>query len=367
MTAVPADIDEKFKVAVVDFGDPDAPCKFTQSLKTTGFAVITNHPVASPLIEEVYDEWRSFMKVLHEEAVRQQEDSAKRPRLDDDNAAAPSNLSEKYFRRLDTQEGYFPMASSEKAKGASVKDLKHYFQCYFPSTKYPEEVSDKAQKLWSELVALGKQLVNWIDEYMPPDIKATIQEKIGEGRMLSDCVSDTRTMLRILHYPGYKSGEEELGAVRAAAHEDINLITVLPAGSSRGLQVKSNQSGEWYEVPMVRGSIVINIGDMLQEMCDGAYISTTHRVVKVEEDGPKGAATDNSNGGAFLTNDRMSTPCFIHLKKKCPVSKTYGSAEHYLRERLVTLGVVPPAVLDGFIEEHPGGVMPGWDPAEDPN
>ena len=50
-----------------------------------------------------------------------------------------------------------------------------------------------------------------------------------------------RTLLRVLHYPAYKDGEEEPGAVRAAAHEDINLITVLPAGSSRGLQVLLNK------------------------------------------------------------------------------------------------------------------------------
>ena len=91
-----------------------------------------------------------------------------------------------------------------------------------------------------------------------------------------DCVSDERTMLRVLHYPGYASAEQEVGAVRAAAHEDINLITVLPAGSARGLQVQSNQSGEWVEVPLVEGSIVINIGDMMQEMSDGTHTWPTH-------------------------------------------------------------------------------------------
>ena len=85
----------------------------------------------------------------------------------------------------------------------------------------------------------------------------------------------------------------------------------------------------------------------------GAYVE-----VKMEEDGPPSA-------GAFGTGDRMSTPCFIHLKEKCPMSDAYGSAEHYLRARLVTLGVVPPAVLDDFLKEFPGGVMPGWDPASE--
>lgn len=196
---------------------------------------------------------------------------------------------------------------------------------------------------------------------MPAEIKATIEQKIGTGVTLSDCVSDECTMMRILHYPGTLGDDEEpQGAVRAAAHEDINLITVLPAGSARGLQVQSNQSGEWYEVPLVPGSIVINVGDMMQEMSDHAYISTTHRVIKMDEEPLSLNAADG-----FGSGDRMSTPCFIHLKKKCPISANFGSADHYLKERLVTLGVIPPCVLDEFLTTFPGGIQPGWDPTEE--
>jgi len=330
-------LEDKFAVAVVDYTAADAAKKLTDSLKSTGFAVLTNSPVSNDLIQDVYSEWREFMIRLHKEAT--------------DNL--PGNLSEKYKFDLTTQNGYFPCAAAEQAKGAKARDLKHYYQCYFPHGRYPKEVSDNAEQLWKGLTALGKTLVTWIDANMPAEIKATIEQKIGKGTTLMDCVSDERTMMRILHYPGSLGADEAPGAVRAAAHEDINLITILPAGSSRGLQVKSNQSGEWYEVPLVPGSIVINVGDMMQEMSERAYISTTHRVVKMEEDAP---AVD-----AFGTGDRMSTPCFIHLKEKCPMSAQYGSAEHYLKARLVTLGVLPPSVLEGFLEEFPGGVIPGWD------
>ena len=169
-------------------------------------------------------------------------------------------------------------------------------------------------------------------------------------------------MLRILHYPGYLDDDVEAGAVRAAAHEDINLITVLPAGSARGLQVQSNQSGEWYEVPLVPGSIIINVGDMMQEMSDHAYISTTHRVIKMDDAPAAAGGSGSSAAQAMASGDRMSTPCFIHLKKKCPMSAKYGSAEHYLKERLRTLGVIPPHVLEEFLQEFPNGVIPGWDP-----
>ena len=208
--------------------------------------------------------------------------------------------------------------------------------------------------LWDALFDLGTTLVGWIDDHLPQETKSHIQGQIGQGVTISECLSHSRTMMRILHYPG-NIIQPQPGAVRAAAHEDINLITVLPAGSARGLQVQSNQSGEWHEVPLVEGSIIINVGDMLQEMSDRAYISTTHRVIQMEDE----------NAADFGSGDRMSTPCFIHLKKKCPLSSSYGSADHYLKERLVTLGVVPPTVLDEFLEEFPNGVIPGWDPSEE--
>ena len=167
---------------------------------------------------------------------------------------------------------------------------------------------------------LGSTLLDWIDDHMDPEVKAKLPCK-----HLKDTMSKEQTLLRILHYPAYKKGEEEPGAVRAAAHEDINLITVLPAGSSKGLQVKCPSTQKWHEVPCLRGSIIINIGDMLQEMTEREYIATTHRVVKPE---------DEIDG-----MDRMATPCFIHAKPDCFLSEKYPTAQGFLDERLRELGV----------------------------
>mmetsp|Transcript_61062 Transcript_61062/g.68356 ORF Transcript_61062/g.68356 Transcript_61062/m.68356 type:complete len:464 (+) Transcript_61062:324-1715(+) len=391
---------DELSVAVVDFASPHAPKLLTDSLKTTGFAVVTNTPVSNDLIHEVYHEWRQFMIRLHQD-YQTSNMNINNSRTNDTAATTPNttnsinnkttmNLAEKYYFNMMTQDGYFPTAVSETAKGATARDLKHYYQLYFPHGKYPDhtDVTEQARVLWTELVHLGKTIVGWIDEYLPPEIRATIEEKIGKGTTLSECVSDHQTMMRILHYPG--SGgksppKKEDGAVRAAAHEDINLITVLPAGSSRGLQVQSQKTGRWLEVPLVKGSIVINVGDMLQEMSNHAYISTTHRVIEMKDDDETNnknnddnnvastvgdnnndttthTTTTTTNNGDFGTNDRMSTPCFIHLKANCPLSNNYGSAEHYLKERLVTLGVIPPQVLEDLLEKYPGGIIPGWDP-----
>ncbi|MCV5373598.1 hypothetical protein OFD18_36005, partial [Escherichia coli] len=80
---------------------------------------------------------------------------------------------------------------------------------------------------------------------------------------LSEMINNSdKTLLRVLHYPPM-TGEEEPGAIRAAAHEDINLLTVLPAANEPGLQVMS-KDGEWIDVPCDFGNLIINIGDMLQ-------------------------------------------------------------------------------------------------------
>lgn len=294
-----------FEVLVVDYQEKNAPELFTKSLKETGFAVLTNHPVAEELIQGVYNEWNVFLK-----------------ELDSERRAGKMGRIDKYKFDPVHQDGYFPMNVSETAKGASIKDIKQYFHLYFPNGRYPDDVSSKARDAAAEFMALGRTLVEWIDEYMPKDVKEKIHEKLGGS--LADEISQTRTLFRVLHYPAYDSSEVGEGAVRAAAHEDINLITVLPAASTRGLQVKDIK-GQWHEVPCVPGSIIVNIGDMLQELSEFAYKSTTHRVIVMDENDTK--------------IDRMATPCFIHFKSDTPISDKYPTAEDYLFERLKELGV----------------------------
>lgn len=278
----------------------------------------------------------------------------------------------KYLFSPDTQDGFFPMARAESAKGQTVKDMKHYFHLYFPNGRYPAEVSDKCRRLFDQMYKLGIELLGWIWDHMDEKVKVSLLEHRGMDRdkfTLCDTASMMRTLLRVLHYPSYKDGDEEPGAVRAAAHEDINLITVLPAGSSRGLQVLLNKrstseqiqgSGDgtpaasetgaggtpasgaggaadtsdyaWYEVPSRDGSIIINIGDMLEEMTNGEYIATTHRVIKPEDE-------------EATTIGRMAIPCFIHPYADVYLSERYPEADIFLTERLMELGALTKDVV----------------------
>ncbi len=149
-----------------------------------------------------------------------------------------------------------------------------------------------------------------------------MQEKFSIA--LSEMIKDSdKTLLRILHYPPM-TGNEEPGAIRAAAHEDINLLTILPAANEPGLQVKTLE-GEWLDVPCDFGNLIINIGDMLQEASGGYFPSTTHRVIN-----PTGERQEKS---------RISLPLFLHAKPDVVLSERY-TAHSYLMERLQELGVI---------------------------
>ena len=129
-------------------------------------------------------------------------------------------------------------------------------------------------------------------------------------------------LLRILHYPPLDGGEEP-GAIRGAAHEDINLITLLVAGTQPGLQVKDNNN-DWHNVPCDIGSIAINAGDMLQEASGGYFPSTTHQVI--------------NPGNEIKNESRYSMPLFLHPRDEIVLSDRY-TAGQYLDERLKEIGL----------------------------
>jgi isopenicillin N synthase-like dioxygenase len=151
-------------------------------------------------------------------------------------------------------------------------------------------------------------------------LPASISAQLSEP--LRDMIVDSQqTMLRVLHYPPVPEGQPVL---RAAPHEDINLLTLLPAADGPGLELQLPE-GEWISVPQQPGQLIVNIGDMLQEATGGFLPSTTHRV----------ATPDVWHQSA----SRMSLPLFLHPRPDVVLSERY-SAQQYLRQRLNELGVV---------------------------
>lgn len=277
------------QVQVVDYNAKDAPQKFVESLRNTGFGVLINHPIKQSLVESIYKNWQAFFYT-----------DAKH-----DFAFDPKK-----------QDGYFSPEISETAKGHTKKDIKEYFHVY-PWGRIPEELAEEILEYYNSTSALAAELLDWVEEHSPKEVSAKYSEA------LSNMIKDTpNTLLRVLHYPPL-TGDEEPGAIRAAAHEDINLLTILPAANEPGLQVQQ-QDGSWMEVPSDFGNLIINIGDMLQEASGGYFPSTSHRVIN-----PSGKGSSKS---------RISLPLFLHPRDEVVLSEKHTQAS-YLLERLRELGV----------------------------
>ena len=275
-------------ILTIDYNDKDIAKKFTDSLHESGFAVIKNHPINQELINQVYEDWKLFFN---------------------------SDKKLDYIFDYEKQDGYFPF-QSESAKGNSEKDLKEFYHIYPIWGRIPQFVNYDTIKLYEMLLKLGSEFLKYIDEYCPQDIRSNFSEPLYN---MSN--SSGQNLMRVIHYPPIKNNGK-LKNVRAAAHTDINLITILVSGSQPGLQVK-NKKGEWVDVKSKKGQLIVNIGDMLQECSNGYYPSTEHQVTN-----PK------------IKNNvsRFSIPLFMHPRDDVILSKKYTAAS-YLLERLKELGL----------------------------
>lgn len=277
-------------IQTADFTKPNAPKIFVQSLKETGFGIIKNHPINYCLISEVYKEWEDFFK-------------------------SPSKFD--YTFSKETQDGYFPYLS-ENAKNSTYKDLKEFYHLYSWG-KYPQNLSSKTKDLLLQMNTLATTLLNWIESEIPSTIKE------GFSLPLSKMIENSnRTLLRIIYYPPLKKGEENSNALRSAAHEDIDLLTLLPAATSSGLQVKDKEDN-WLTIESDPGTMIINVGDMLQMCSQNYFQSTTHRVINPQGDEAQKA--------------RLSMPLFLHPRDEVQLCATH-SAKSYLEERLREIGLM---------------------------
>ena len=271
------------QVKVANLRSPEFDRDLIKSIVNTGFVVVTHHGIDFGLIQEAQYAWKEFFT--------------------DDQA-----YKNGFINKENDNMGYKGMRS-EKAVGAKTADLKEFFH-WKPGYEVPRIAQNSTQKLFYQLNDVGGQILDVIDN-----------ENKRQGNptnYVDDCFQSDNTLLRTLYYPAMDF-KGEPGAVRAAAHEDINHITLLVAASAPGLQVQDVE-GRWHDVPHEENSIVVNIGDMLQLASNGRYKSTTHRVVNPE----------NSN------TDRISMPLFIHPKGETLLAQGV-TAKQFLDERIAQI------------------------------
>ncbi|CAM2009337.1 isopenicillin N synthase family dioxygenase [Acanthopleuribacter pedis] len=303
-----------------DYREGDAQTKqaFVQTLgkglEEVGFLTVGGHGLDKEVIAKTYAMFREFF-------------------------ALPEAVKCQYDKVAGGARGYTPFGR-EHAKDQKLPDLKefwhtgqelpagHPLRAEYPDNVWPVEI----EGMEAAVTGLYRQFEN---------CAATLLEALADyyglpKSIFSDMITDGNSILRTIHYPPIDGGMPA-GAVRAAAHEDINLITLLIESQGAGLEILT-QENEWEAVHALEGDIIVDSGDMLHRLTNGVIPATTHRVVNPVEG---------------ENRSRYSMPFFVHPFSACdltvmdhfvteerPAKWPPITAGRFLQQRLEEIGLI---------------------------
>ncbi|MBX7066064.1 MAG: hypothetical protein K1X28_02420 [Parachlamydiales bacterium] len=298
-----------------DYTNEETRSNFIQKLETAasevGFFALTGTGVDPALLDESYDQLVAFFSQDFDQKIA--------------------------LKSKDGQRGYIP---GESAKGETRIDFKEFYHIgredgtnawaenVWP--EYPTNFKPAMIQLYEAMdtckLAIGNMLTDLC--HLP---SGAINEMIGQG----DC------LMRAIHYPENPPAD----AIWAGAHTDIDFFTILPRSTARGLQVL-NKDGEWIDVIVPDGAFIINCGDMLENISNGYFRSSIHRVVD------SGAGTGRYSVVFFVhprSPDRLDPlPYFVEktggIRKYANVTRM-----ELLAERLIDLGLASKGLMEFFV------------------
>ena len=271
--------DSNTDIAVVSLAQPldSIADELGRSFQQYGFAVIRDHGIPQELIDRAEALSKQFF-------------------------ALPDEVKRVYhIPGGGGARGYTPFGT-EKAKDAKVHDLKEFWHVgrelpeghplaeFMADNVWPSEVAgfrETFSELYQAFEEAGGRVLEGIALHLGLD-----------REFFAPTIEDGNSVMRLLRYPPLE-GEEAEGAIRAAAHGDINTITLLLGAEEAGLELLTAQ-GDWKAVAPPEGALVVNVGDMLDRLTNGKLRSTTHRVVN-----PRGDAAHRA---------RYSMPFFLHFR-----------------------------------------------------
>lgn len=316
MSAIP-------NVNLEDFisGDPIRKEKFIKEIGSAfediGFVALSGHFLSDILVEDLYSEIKDFFNL-------------------------PQEIKDKYeIEGIGGQRGYTSFGK-EHAKGRKEGDLKEFwhFGQYVENDpklekEYPNNVKVTELERFNEV---GKETYKMLEKTAKYVLRALALHLNLEENYFDDYIKNGNSILRPIHYPPIT--KEPKNAVRAAAHGDINLITLLMGAHGKGLQVK-NHDGEWVDAIARPDQLMINVGDMLSRLSNNKLKSTIHQVVNPPKES--------------WGTSRYSVPFFMHPISEMPLNclencidaahpKQFEdiSAGEFLHERLIELGLIKP-------------------------
>ncbi len=283
------------------------------SFKGFGFAVVEDHGLDQDLLGRADQTARSFFALP---------DADKRAWRVDGGAGA---------------RGYTPFGI-ETAKGAARPDLKEFWHVGRDLPPGHPHRAFMADNLWPSrpggFRAVFTDLYDALDGLGRELLEAVALSLDLPRRWFEDRTAHGDSILRLAHYPPTRP---DAPGVRAAAHEDINVITLLLGAEEAGLEILSD--GRWLPVNPAPGALVVNVGDMLQRLTNHVLPSTTHRVVNPPPD--------------RCGEARLSTPFFVHFEPDVEIRSLEScvgaanpdrypqpvTANAYLQQRLIEIGL----------------------------
>ena len=282
-----------------------------EGLERFGFVAVTGHGIAPGLLAHAYQ-------------------------LAAETFSLPDAVKRQYETPQDGRQRGFTSFGVEHAKDHPVADLKEFWHVGrelgaehalhlsgdVPPNQFPTELpAFRAAflELFNALEAFANQLLSAVGVYLGKD-----------DAFFAKLTHDGNSVLRIIHYPSVGEQLPE-GAIRAAAHEDINLLTVLPVSTKPGLELLT-RDGEWMAVEVPPDTMVCDTGDMMQLLTGRRLPATTHRVVN-----PRGGGHDGA---------RLSMPFFLHPHPEAMLTPMSGDAtpvrtRDFFHQRLREIGVEP--------------------------
>ncbi len=300
-------------------GNSEEKKKFVQDLgnayENIGFVAVKGHLLSDALTGKLYESAKQFFQL-------------------------PTETKLKYeIEGMHGQRGYTSFGK-EHAKGREEGDLKEFWhfgqdlpesstvnRAEYPANVYVTEVPEfniAGMEAYRQLEKTAVYMLRAIALYLGLD-EFYFDAKVEHGQ----------SILRPIHY-GPIAGEPK-NAVRAAEHEDINLITLLMGASADGLEVLNKQN-QWIQVTALPEQLVCNVGDMLQRLTNNKLKSTTHRVVNPPRE--------------LWNTSRYSIPFFMHPRSSMSLACLPGcidsahpkmhedfTAGQFLDERLREIGL----------------------------
>ena len=299
--------------------DPERKRKFiveiSKAYEEIGFVALKGHFLSEKLIKSLYAAIKDFFD-------------------------QPQKVKDQYeIPGIGGQRGYTSFGK-EHAKGRKEGDLKEFwhFGQYVENDpklmdEYPDNVSVKEVPEFNEV---GKETYKQLEKTAKYVLRALALHLTVDENYFDKYITNGNSILRPIHYPPIK--EEPKAAVRAAAHGDINLITLLMGAQGKGLQVQ-NHDGQWIDAIAEEDELMINVGDMLSRLTNNKLKSTIHQVVNPPRE--------------LWNTSRYSIPFFMHPVSDMPLNvldncvdenhpKLYEdiTAGEFLHQRLIELGLI---------------------------